>query len=83
MLHVLNNLEVGGLRNAVLRYMNREGMRVAKTEVRYCAWLAQVDTHGGSIFDYRPYSKGAEDIPKLRREVLDCIRQTDKQVVGA
>jgi len=53
--------------------MNEEGIAVAKTEVRNCGWLAQVDRHGGNIFDYRPHSKGAEDIPKLQREVLRSL----------
>ena len=43
---------------------------MAKTEIRNCGWLAQVDRHGGSTFAYWPYSKGAEDIPKLQKEVF-------------
>lgn len=82
MLHVLNNISRQGVRNAVLRFMKQEGIPIAKTEVRDCGWLAQVDRHGGSIFDYRPHSKGAEDIPKLQREVLNSIRQTEQQAVG-
>lgn len=82
MLHVLNNISLPGVRKTVLRFMEQEGIPIAKTEVRNCGWLAQVDRHGGSIFDYRPHSKGAEDIPKLQREVLDSIRQTEQQAVG-
>jgi chromosome partitioning protein len=73
LLHVLNNITLSGVRNSVLRFMNEEGIAVAKTEVRNCGWLAQVDRHGGNIFDYRPHSKGAEDIPKLQREVLRSL----------
>jgi chromosome partitioning protein len=82
MLHVLNNISLPGVRNSVLRFMQQEGIPVAKTEVRNCGWLAQVDRHGGSIFEYRPRSKGAEDIPKLQREVLESIRHTEQQAVG-
>jgi hypothetical protein len=50
--------------------MDREGIKRAHTEVRSCGWLAQVDEHGGSIFDYRPHAKGAQDIESLIGEVL-------------
>lgn len=84
MLHVLNNITLAGVRNSVLRFMKEEGIPVAKTEVRNCGWLAQVDRHGGSIFEYRPNSKGAEDIPKLQREVLNRLHATDdKRVANA
>jgi chromosome partitioning protein len=82
MLHVLNNITLAGVRNTVLRFMNEEGIPVAKTEIRNCGWLAQVDRHGGSIFDYRPHSKGAEDIPKLQREVLNSLRVTEENKVA-
>jgi cellulose biosynthesis protein BcsQ len=84
LLHVLNNITLSGVRHSVLRFMNEEGIPVATTEIRNCGWLAQVDRHGGSIFDYRPHSKGAEDIPKLQREVLSSLRVTDaKRVANA
>jgi cellulose biosynthesis protein BcsQ len=83
MLHVLNNISLTGVRKTVLRFMEEEGIPVARTEIRNCGWLAQVDRHGGSIFDYRPHSKGAEDIPKLQREVLSSIRSTEKRVANA
>ena len=82
MLHVLNNITLQGVRNSILRFMKTEGIPIAKTEVRNCGWLAQVDRHGGSIFDYRPNSKGAEDIPKLQQEILSSIRQTEKRVAN-
>jgi len=82
-LHVLNNISLVGVRNSILRFMNEEGIPVARTEIRNCGWLAQVDRHGGSIFEYRPHSKGAEDIPKLQREVLAGIRSTEKKVANA
>lgn len=84
MLHVLNNITLSGVRNNVLKFMKEEGIPVARTEVRNCGWLAQVDRHGGSIFEYRPNSKGAEDIPKLQREVLNSLRATtEKRVANA
>ena len=82
MLHVLNNISLTGVRNTILRFMEKEGIAVARTEVRNCGWLAQVDRHGGSIFDYRPKSKGAEDIPKLQREVLQCLWNEKKVANG-
>ena len=41
------------------------GIEKARTEVRTCGWLAQVDENGGSIFHYRPHSKGAADMGAL------------------
>jgi cellulose biosynthesis protein BcsQ len=81
-LHVLNNITLAGVRNSVLRFMNEEGIPVAKTEIRNCGWLAQVDRHGGSIFEYRPNSKGAQDIPKLQREVLSQLKSADDRRVA-
>jgi len=34
-----------------------------------------VDEFGGSIFAYRPSCKGAEDIAKLKAEVLKRLKQ--------
>ena len=81
LLHVLNNITLSGVRNSVIRFMSEEGIPVARTEIRNCGWLAQVDRHGGSIFDYRPHSKGAEDMPKLQREVLSTLRFTEEKMV--
>jgi chromosome partitioning protein len=70
-LHVLSNLSrLEGHRKRVIEIMDRDGIRRANTEVRSCGWLAQVDEHGGSIFDYRPHAKGAQDIESLIGEVL-------------
>jgi chromosome partitioning protein len=82
MLHVLNNITLQGVRKSILRFMMSEGIPIAQTEVRNCGWLAQVDRHGGSIFKYRPHSKGAEDIPKLQQEILSSIRQTERKVAN-
>ena len=80
----MNNITLAGVRNSVLKFMKEEGIPVAKTEIRNCGWLAQVDRHGGSIFDYRPHSKGEEDIPKLQREVLGRLRGSiEKKVANA
>ena len=81
MLHVLNNITLRGVRNSIVAFMAAEGISLARTEVRNCGWLAQVDRNGGSIFEYRPKSKGAEDIPKLQREVLQCLR-SEKRVAN-
>lgn len=72
--HVLSNLSrQSGLRNRVIALMDEEQIPRAKTEVRSCGWLAQVDEHGGSIFDYRPHAKGAEDMASLTEEVLAAL----------
>ncbi|MGH8651349.1 MAG: ParA family protein [Burkholderiales bacterium] len=70
-LHVLSNLSrLKGHRKRVMEIMDRDGIKRADTEVRSCGWLAKVDEHGGSIFDYRPHAKGAQDIESLMGEVL-------------
>jgi chromosome partitioning protein len=70
-LHVLSNLSrQPGLRQRVIEAMEAYGIARARTEVRTCGWLAQVDENGGSIFEYRPYSKGAADMAALVEEVL-------------
>jgi chromosome partitioning protein len=75
-LHVLSNLSrQPGLRRRVIEAMEQLGIARAKTEVRTCGWLAQVDENGGSIFDYRPYSKGAADMAALVDEVLALLGQ--------
>jgi len=71
MLHVLSNLSrLVGLRKRVIELMNTEGIGRAKSEIRSCGWLAQVDEHMGSIFFYRPKSNGAKDIAALLEEVI-------------
>jgi chromosome partitioning protein len=73
-LHLLSNLtRQVGLRRRVLRLLEAEGIAHARTEVRSCGWLAQVDEHGGSIFTYRPHCKGAQDIARLTDEVLEWL----------
>lgn len=72
-LHVLNNLPRPGLRKRVIQRLKEERIPIADTEIRNCGWLAQVDDHGGSIFEYRPRSKGAADILRLREEVQRAL----------
>lgn len=77
-LHVLNGLsKQHGKRNAVLAmvagYQERYGITPAQTEVRHCAYLGQVDLHGGSIFEYVPSSNGAADIAALVEEVREQL----------
>ncbi len=73
-LHVLSNLSrQPGLRRRVTETINAHGISLAKTEIRTCGWLAQVDENGGSIFHYRPHSKGAEDTAALVGEVLEML----------
>ena len=73
-LHVLNNLSrLPGLRKRVVAVMETEGIPPARTEIRSDGWLAQVDEHGGSIFQYRPSSKGAKDLSQLTEEVLNVL----------
>jgi chromosome partitioning protein len=69
-LHVLSNIGLRGIHHRVRALMNADAIATAHTEIRPCGWLAQVDEHGGSIFEYRPHSKGAQDFAALRDEVL-------------
>ena len=72
-LHVLSNIGLRGVHNRVTQLMQADGIDPSESEIRPCGWLAQVDEHGGSIFDYRPNSKGAQDFTKLRDEVLRAL----------
>ena len=69
-LHVLSNVSrLPGLRRRVLELLKADALQVAQTEMRSCGWLAQVDEYGGSIFHFRPASKGAADMAALVDEV--------------
>ena len=57
----------------MLALMSQDAMTTARTEVRSCGWLAQVDENGGSIFHYRPLCKGAQDIAALVEEVRELF----------
>jgi chromosome partitioning protein len=71
-LHVLNDVsKQDGLRRYIIDLMHREGLTLARTEVRSCGWLARTPENQGSIFAYRPHSKGAEDMALLVDEVLE------------
>lgn len=80
MAHVLNNLYRPGLRKRVIERMRAESIPIAGVEVRNCGWLAQVDDHGGSIFEYRPRSKGAEDIRALAGYIESRFDQVEAAV---
>lgn len=70
-LHVLSNLSKQvGLRRKVIETMRLHGIEPARTEMRTCGWIAQVDEHGGEIFAWRPHSLGATDVDALTTEVL-------------
>jgi chromosome partitioning protein len=78
-LHVLSNLSrQPGLRQRVADTLDAHGIKRAKTEIRTCGWLAQVDENGGSIFHYRPHSKGAADMGSLVTEVLELLGRNDR-----
>jgi len=73
-LHVLSNLtRLPGLRARVVSLMEQDGVTVARTEIRSCGWLAQVDEFGGSIFEFRPFAKGALDMAQLVEEVRESF----------
>jgi hypothetical protein len=73
-LHVVSNLtRQPGLRRRVIDVMDVQSIRRAATEIRTCGWLAQVDEHGGSIFHWRPHSRGASDMTLLVGEVLQAL----------
>lgn len=74
MLHVLSNLtRLPGLRRRVLTLLADDAIPPARSEIRSCGWLAQVDENGGSIFHYRPLSKGAQDMAALVEEVRELF----------
>jgi len=76
LVHVLNNLKLQGLRKRVIQAMEADDIPIARTEIRNCGWLARVDDHGGSIFDFRPRSKSANDLNALKDEILFILEQT-------
>ena len=83
MLHVLSNLSrQPGLRRRVIETMDLHGIPRARTEVRTCGWLAQVDDHGGSIFHYRPHAKGAADLGALIDEALELLAGRENRAAG-
>jgi hypothetical protein len=70
-LHVLCNLSrLQGHRKRVIQLMECDEIARASIEIRTCGWLAQVDEHGGSIFQYRPHANGAKDMLVLKEQVL-------------
>jgi chromosome partitioning protein len=70
-LHVLSNLSrLQGHRKRVIELMEHDDIASASNEIRSCGWLAQVDEHGGSIFQYRPHANGAKDVLVLMEQVL-------------
>ncbi|WP_395730721.1 ParA family protein [Prosthecobacter sp.] len=74
MLHVLSNLtRLPGLRKRVLALLADDQISSARSEIRSCGWMAQVDENGGSIFHYRPLSKGAQDMAALVEEVRELF----------
>jgi chromosome partitioning protein len=76
MLHVLSNLtRLPGLRKRVLTLLADDSIPSARSEIRSCGWLAQVDENGGSIFHYRPLSKGSQDMAALVEEVRELFTQ--------
>lgn len=71
LIHVLINLtRLPGLRRRVQALMQEDNIVPAKSEIRSCGWLAQVDEYGGSIFHFRPHSNGAQDMRELVQEVI-------------
>jgi chromosome partitioning protein len=82
-LHVLSNLSrQPGLRQRVIDALQRHGIPLARTEIRTCGWLAQVDENGGNIFKYRPFSKGTEDMTALVTEVLELLGRGNQTSPG-
>jgi len=78
-LHVLSNLSrQRGLRQRVIEATEKHGIPLARTEIHTCGWLAQVDENGGNIFEYRPHSRGAEDMALLVQEVLKLLGKEER-----
>lgn len=79
-LHVLSNLSrLIGLRRRVIELLEADGLRPATSEIRSCGWLAQVDEYGGSIFYWRPRSRGAQDMGALVEETLTVLSANENQ----
>jgi chromosome partitioning protein len=79
-LHVLTNLtRFIGLRRRVIELLQADGLAPARTEIRSCGWLAQVDEFGGSIFNWRPQSRGARDMAALVDETLEALSINSNQ----
>jgi len=73
-LHVLSNLtRLPGLRRRVIELLQADGLTPSEAEIRSCGWLAQVDEFGGSIFHWRPLSRGAADMGRLVDEALATL----------
>ena len=71
LIHVLINLtRLPGLRRRVQALMREDNIVPAKSEIRSCGWLAQVDEYGGSIFHFRPHYNGAQDMKALVQEII-------------
>jgi chromosome partitioning protein len=74
--HILNNLSrQQGVRRLVLEMLSEDGIPLVSTEIRSCGYMAKVDRFGGSIFHYRPNSKGAADIASLKGEVVKTLKR--------
>jgi cellulose biosynthesis protein BcsQ len=83
-LHVISNLtRQPGLRRKVLATLELHHIERARSEIRTCGWLAQVDENGGSIFKYRPYSNGARDMGNLVTEVLELLGRKHRAAEAA
>jgi len=75
-MHVLSNLSrLPGLRRRVTELLKADGLTPALTEIYSCGWLAQVDEYGGSIFHFRPASKGAGCMAALVDEVRAVLSE--------
>lgn len=79
-LHVLSNLtRLPGLRRRVIELLQADGLEPSQAEIRSCGWLAQVDEFGGSIFHWRPLSRGAQDMAQLVDETLAALSANENE----
>ena len=69
----LSALLFPGYRRRVIAMMTEDNLALARSEIRTCGWLAQVDENGGSIFHYRPLCNGAQDMAALTDEVRELL----------
>lgn len=80
LLHVVNDMPSPGLRKLVRRRLKENKIPVARTEIRHCGWTARASEHGGSIFGYRPKSKGAQDHLALKNEIVAALRRLNRRL---
>ena len=72
-LPVINNVRSTVLRKLIIDMMLEDGIEYQDNQVRHCAWLSRADQAGGLVLHWRPKSNGAQDIVRLKNDVLEIL----------